>query len=76
MSHRIKLFKGYFRNLNHWWIGGDYMESAQVISFNPSVLIGLQVVSMVITIALTVLMIYVCILGIKALKIYINNNSQ
>lgn len=52
------------------------MESAQVISFNPSVLIGLQVVSMVITIALTVLMIYVCILGIKALKIYINNNSQ
>lgn len=76
MLHRIKSFKGYLRNLNRWWIGGDYMESGQIISFNPSVLIGLQVVSAVITIALTVLMIYVCILGIKALKIYIKNNSQ
>ena len=55
---------------------GMSMEAGQIISFNQGALIGLQIGSTVISIALTVLMIYLCILGIKALKIYIKKNSQ
>lgn len=51
------------------------MESGQIIGFNNNALIGLQVVSTVITVGLTILMFYLCILGIKALKIYIKKNS-
>lgn len=46
------------------------MEAGQIIDFNNNALIGLKIVSTVITVGLTILMIYLCILGIKALKIY------
>lgn len=51
------------------------MKSSQIIGFNQGAFIGLQIGSTVISIALTVLMIYLCVLGIKALKIYIKKNS-
>ena len=56
----------------------DQVTEAGNIGFNSQLLMDLvfQGISMVILIVLFVFIIRLCILGIKALKIYIKKNSQ
>jgi hypothetical protein len=57
--------------------GRDMESPERIIGFENSLVISLvvQIISTVLMLGMVILIIYLCILGIKALRIYIKKNS-
>jgi hypothetical protein len=57
--------------------GRDMESTERIIGFENSLVISLvvQIISTVLMFGMVILMIYLCVLGIRALRIYIKKNS-
>jgi hypothetical protein len=57
--------------------GRDMESTERIIGFENSLVISLvvQIISTVLMLGMVILIIYLCVLGIRALRIYIKKNS-